>query len=909
MIGILNEKPSQARNFAKALGGMQGIYNGEQYMIVPARGHLYEFQPPEVQVPAYKTWSLANLPWNEEAFNWKRMTKKDTKDAIQNIKNVLSTCDEIIIATDNDPTGEGQLLAIEILQELRLSPKKFSRMYFIDESPKEIQKAFVNRVVIPDLNTDPDYVKAFYRIRWDFLSMQFTRIATLSVGKNAVLRQGRLKSAMVLIVGDQLKAVSEYKKIPFYTNKFKDENGVIYTNPEEPQFKNKDDVPDIYKPSSVTVDSKSNKSSPPPKLIDLATLSSLLAPKGFTSAEVLATVQKLYEANICSYPRTEDKFISPEQFNDLLPKIDQIAAVVSVDTSLLTHRTPRSTHVKTGGAHGANRPGPNVPSSLESLLSYGKAAPAIYEILAKNYLAMLCEDYEYEAQVGHVTDYPKFVGRANVPISLGYKKIFNDMDDPDEDESAGLGTHAEPFVFEGFPPKPQSPTMKWLMKQLEKHDVGTGATRTSIYSEVTNPGNNQLLIDKKGKISMAPCGEMSYMVLPGTHIGDLTMTEKLMHQMKEIAAGKLNPDECLREIQELVKDDIVTMQANAKAASTEINSVANTAGLETRKEKAVGIFNGKQVEFNREWSGHRFTDDELQRLLNGEEIEIYGAVGKSGKTFDVKGKLDYYDYQGKKYFGFTKTDFLNNNASSADRCTGTWNGEQVSFKKEWCGHVFTDAECEALLRGEEIEIYGAVGKSGKTFDVKGKLSHQTYNGKSFVGFEKTDFLNNNQNSADRYSGTWNGKQVSFKRSWGGHTFTDAECEALLRGEEIEILGLVSKSGSTYGVKGRLAELDYQGKKYIGFNKTDFAGDNNNGSGSSADERYTGTFNGKQISFKRSWGGHIFTDEECEALCNGEEITITGLVSKSGSTYGVRGKLKKQSYNGHPYYGFDKTDFV
>lgn len=28
--------------------------------------------------------------------------------------------------------------------------------------------------------------------------------------------------------------------------------------------------------------------------------------------------------------------------------------------------------------------------------------------------------------------------------------------------------------------------MKWLMKQLEKRDVGTGATRTSAYSEVTN---------------------------------------------------------------------------------------------------------------------------------------------------------------------------------------------------------------------------------------------------------------------------------------------------------------------------------------------------------------------------------------------------------------------------------------
>ena len=54
MIGILAEKTSAARNFAKALGGMQGNYNGEDYIIVAARGHLYGFiNDPAKQVPVY----------------------------------------------------------------------------------------------------------------------------------------------------------------------------------------------------------------------------------------------------------------------------------------------------------------------------------------------------------------------------------------------------------------------------------------------------------------------------------------------------------------------------------------------------------------------------------------------------------------------------------------------------------------------------------------------------------------------------------------------------------------------------------------------------------------------------------------------------------------------------------------
>lgn len=39
-VGILTEKPSASRNFAKALGGHKGTFNGEDYVITAARGHL-----------------------------------------------------------------------------------------------------------------------------------------------------------------------------------------------------------------------------------------------------------------------------------------------------------------------------------------------------------------------------------------------------------------------------------------------------------------------------------------------------------------------------------------------------------------------------------------------------------------------------------------------------------------------------------------------------------------------------------------------------------------------------------------------------------------------------------------------------------------------------------------------------
>ncbi len=704
MVGILCEKPSAARNFAKALGGMTGTFNGTQYHITHALGHLYEFADPADMVDdkkssKYKSWDVANLPWNENDFSWKRVKKKGVNDVLKSIKSTLAGCDEIVIATDVDPTGEGELLAYEVIEELKLQKKKISRMYFIDETVPEIQKAFKNRKVIPDFYGNPDYVKALYRAKFDFLTMQFTRIATTCGDGKSVVRQGRLKSAMVSIVGDGLAAVANYKKIPFYSNRYRDENGNVYVNPDEPTFPEKSQVPSAYPSSPVVIDKVERKSTAPKKLLDLASLSAILAPKGFKAKQVLDVYQKMYEAQIVSYPRTEDKVISPEQFNDLLPLVDKIADVVGVDKRLLTHRQPRSTHVKAGGAHGANRPGPNVPKSLDDLKSYGACAAAIYELLAKSYLAMLAEDYIYDSEQGHLEKCPAFKAKSAIPVSAGWKAVFNDTDDDNDEESdKHLGKIANLFVHEGFPPKPPVPTMKWLMTQLGKHDVGTGATRTSTYADVTSEKSAYpLLIDKKGKITMAECGEISYKLLPNTHIGSIALTEEMQQDMRDIAAGKAVSETCLAKIAGYVIDDLKAMTANGQTIEKKVgNNMAD-------KEKYEGIWNGKTVRFTREWSGHRFTDEECEALLRGEEIEVHGLKSaKTGNTYGVKGKLTEQEFNGNKYVGFERTGF-------ADRVSD-------GVPNAWCGHVFTADEKAKLEAGEEIFVEGLKSnKTGKVF--------------------------------------------------------------------------------------------------------------------------------------------------------------------------------------------------
>lgn len=715
MLAILAEKPSAMRNMAKAFGGNSGTYDGEAFELCCARGHLFEFLDPKDQVPPtlaakYKSWLLSNMPWDHHDFRWKYGPRGDASQILEDINDTFEKCDEIVIATDDDPSGEGTLLAAEIILELGFDGrKKISRMFFADESPKELQKAFKNRKKFKSVKDDPDYAKALYRSKWDMLSMQFTRIATKCGDGQSVLRQGRLKSAMVLLCGDQLAKVAAYKKVPYYQYRFKDENDNTFTDPDEPTYPAKAEMPQgKYGNSPVKTGEVSRKKQAPPRLIDLASLSARLASKGFKAQEVLSVYQKMYEAQVVSYPRTEDKAITQEQFNELLPLAPQIAAVVGVDPKLLTHTAPRPGFVKEGMAHGANRPGTNVPKSLADLGQYGKCAEDIYMILATSYLAMLCEDYEYDAQDAWLEKYPSFKSHVNIPAKPGWKAVYNDDADPDDEQNAaGFGMTATPYVHEGFPPKPQSPTMKWLMGQLDKANVGTGATRTSTYAEVTNDkAKFPLLTDKKGRIGMSQFGEMSYRLLPGTHIGTLEVTAHVFEDMELIAQGKKDPEECLQEVARFVADDMEAMKANGEKMRKELGVSVQSSGSDA--ERFTGIWNGKEVSPKREWSGHRFTDAECADLLAGKEITIECVSAKSGKPFKCKGRLADLKYDGKAYVGFDRTEFVNDGSGGSSGPDG------------WCKYTFTDKERKDLLAGKEVSCKKFVGKSGKKFGAKVK---------------------------------------------------------------------------------------------------------------------------------------------------------------------------------------------
>lgn len=674
MIVILTEKPSAGRNFAEAFGGMKG----KQYQIAASRGHLFEFIEPAEQVSPekkekYKKWGLQHLPWDPEDLKWEKSLIKTggASEAYEKIRKAFNDADEVVIATDVDPSGEGELLAWEII--IASGYKGLvSRMYFLDEMPESIRKAFMERKSVT-ASTDGDYIKSDVRSRWDFLSMQFTRAASciaMECGYNRVLRQGRLKSVMVHMVGMQEDAVRSYVKKPYYEARYKDDLGNIFSRKvtktmeetlepyEYGRFEEKSavDLTSLNSCATIVIDDTQEKRTAPGKLLDLAGIASILASRGFKPEAVLKTYQAMYEDKILSYPRTEDKTITPEQFNQLLPLVDSIADIVGVDKDLLTHRQPRKSHVKAQGAHGANRPGTILPQSLEALKKYGDEGPVLYEIIAKNYLAMLCEDYEYILQKGHIKEAPEFIGTASKTLSLGFKAVFDSQasledDEKKSNESQLLGKTAEPFIYEGANKKPQKPTMKWLRSRLEKYNVGTGATRTQTLSEITKPDKKRGLMNEvKGVLSLTENGRLSYCLIGGCEIASADTTEELFSKMEKVGAFAMDPQEVIGSISQLVVHDIEVMQKNKEKL---IERFGKGSEMD-EKIKVRGTYKptGEKIMFKPSWGSHAFTDSELRSLFNGEIIE-FDHDGKYG-SYKVCGRLAEQEYKGKTFWGFKK---------------------------------------------------------------------------------------------------------------------------------------------------------------------------------------------------------------------------------------------------------------
>lgn len=706
MITIINEKKSQAQDYAKALGGPSGtmpqecMFPGEEYQIVYAAGHLYEWAPLSDMVDdpdTYSSWNLDDLPFDRHGIHWHKALIKDKERYIKPIKDALAKSDKVIISTDNDPSGEGDTIGWEIIDGLHFQGDVY-RDHHRNQTPEGVIEAMKTLKHVD--HNDGMLKKAIARQKFDFLTIQYVRMATdvsrraKRLAPGAIIREGRLKTAVVTFVADREKKNKEFKPHSDYQMQYKDEDGNWFKNPDAECFKTPEEAAKAVLPASKSHEaSVKNVSKKPPKLLDLSTVSAILEKKGYATTKIMDYAEKLYQDGFLSYPRTEDKVITKEDLDALVPLVPDICAVVGVDESDIHEFR---SYLIGDGAHGANRPGLTVPESLDYLDErYGDGAGALYKELALSFLAGFGANEELKRHI-FTDESGNYKASYTEVIDPGFTKIMKPDEDDDEDEAKTLRPCAlTPEVYEKKAVRPALATWSSLAAFLAKYNIGTGATRLTTYNEIKSGSEGRKLIEsKKGKLTVTTLGAQSAVLMNGTKLADWGVTQHIGIWLNDIESGKVKENQILNYFDKIVAEDKKTMMGHASELSV--------FKQQTAHGKVNGVFHGEEVTISDGWGDHDFTPEELEKLFNGDVI----TIESKGKKFT--GKLQDREKYG---LGF---DLISNDYTGIYQPTG----EEVTFSLHAVGRDFTEDEAKTLLTGESVKFEAYSAKKKKQYEAE-----------------------------------------------------------------------------------------------------------------------------------------------------------------------------------------------
>ena len=298
---------------------------------------------------------------------------------------------------------------------------------------------------------------------------------------------------------------------------------------------------------------------------------------------------------------------------------------------------------------------------------------------------MLCEDYEYKLQSGHLNDFPDFKGSKQLPSSLGWREIYDD--DDIIDSAVGLGKVAEPFLYQGvLNPKPEKITRRWLVKELEKYGCGTGATRLSTINELVDQSTRNVpLEENRGSISLTNFGLLSGVLLQNTKVSEVDFTNSFYNKMQDVYNDPTKEDKHLSEIKDIINSDILTIQDNASKIKL-VDYTGSESGIPVgdcpccKKEGRNGQIYQKTTKYGRQificgnndkdkadsckfalYNPHKYFNDKIplsalkvKKLLEGKTISAK-LKAQSGKSYswDMKLVVNESGYPQFEKVGFT----------------------------------------------------------------------------------------------------------------------------------------------------------------------------------------------------------------------------------------------------------------
>ncbi len=589
MILVIAEKPSVANTIAKVLGvkgRKDGYIEGNGYIISWCVGHLVTLADTELYDEKYAKWSLSDLPIIPE--QWEYVAQQGKEKQLDLVCKLLDRVDvkEVVNACDSGREGE---LIFKLVYNYSQSTLPIKRLWISSMEDKAISEGFQN--LEENSKYKNLYQSAVCRQQADWLvGINGTRL--FSVLYNQKLNVGRVMSPTLAMIVTRSHEIEKFKPTTFYKVKLKKDNMVFSTDKIDSEDVAKEILEncqdnDIIIENIVKKDKKEN----PPKLFDLTTLQRVCNRElGYTANETLSYVQKLYEKKLCTYPRTDSRFITDDMEDTVTELLEYAYEVQGFDGTPIINIDKVIDNSKVSDHH-AIIPTANIKDYDFSQLEKGEI-----EVLRKINIQLICsvgDVYTYaETVVTATCGEHTFTIKANSPINLGFKAYLNNTTENDEDfeedddklidlSSLNIGDmleHTNANIEDGQTKPPKQYTEDTLLSSMENAGkgndidkkfvgIGTPATRSSIIDKL----ENLKLIERvqvKGKKAkhLVPTkkGISLVTILPEKIKSSLT-TAYWEEQLNEVEQGNISSDDFMSEINNMVSDLVKNYEVVAES--------------------------------------------------------------------------------------------------------------------------------------------------------------------------------------------------------------------------------------------------------------------------------------------------------------------------------------------------------
>ena len=577
------------------------------------------------------------------------------------------------VTSENYPTDagrEGELI-FRSVYELAGCQKPMKRLWISSMEDSAIREGFAN--LRPGADYDGLRDAALCRAKADWLvGINATRL--FSVLYHRTLNIGRVMSPTLALIVQREAEIDTFKPVPFYTVAL-ELPGLTVSGERMADKAAAKQLKETCRGANVTIKKVEckEKSEKPPALYDLTTLqrdaNRLL---GFTAQQTLDYLQSLYEKKLCTYPRTDSRYLTGDMADSLPVLVNLVANAMPFRKGIAITCDPQTViNDKKVTDHHAVIPTRNLKDADLSALPAGEKA--VLELVALRLLCAVAQPHIYSETVviaacagGEFTAKGKTVKHPGwKALEDAYRAKMKDAEPKKEGAEKALPELTEgqtlsvaaAIVKEGKSSPPQHFTEDTLLSAMERagaedmpedaerKGLGTPATRAAILEKLVQMG----FVQRKGKQLVPTKDGINLAVVLPESLTSPALTAEWENRLTEIAKGNADADEFMAEIEAQVRQLVKTYSCISADKQNLFQSERVIIGKCPRCSE--NVYGGKKNFYcgNRScqfvmWKNDRFFEQRKKAftpkiaaaLLKNGKAKVKGLYSeKTGKTYDA----------------------------------------------------------------------------------------------------------------------------------------------------------------------------------------------------------------------------------------------------------------------------------